>query len=78
MVGGLLAAVGGEIVDSPVEALHKLRDEAVSTRRKLVDQGESIQNVQAEIGAIDCALSDEVRLAEPTPQAPEDPHIATR
>ncbi|WP_457105889.1 hypothetical protein [Methylobacterium sp. P5_C11] len=44
---------------SPVEALRKLRDEMVMDRRKLVDQQESIRNVQAEIEAIDRAIADE-------------------
>lgn len=44
---------------SPVEALRKLREEMVMERRKLVDQQESIQNVQAEIEAIDKAITDE-------------------
>ena len=44
---------------SPVEALRKLREEMVMDRRKLVDQQESIQNVQAEIEAIDRAIADE-------------------
>ncbi|GJE13431.1 MULTISPECIES: hypothetical protein [Methylobacterium] len=44
---------------SPVEALRKLREEMVMERRKLVDQQESIQNVQAEIEAIDKAIADE-------------------
>lgn len=44
---------------SPVEALQKLRDAMVMERRKLVDQRESIQNVQAEIEAIDRAIADE-------------------
>ena len=44
---------------SPVDALQKLRDEMVMNRRKLVDQQESIQNIQAEIEAIDRAMADE-------------------
>jgi hypothetical protein len=44
---------------SPVDALQKLRDEMVMERRKLVDQQESIQNVQSEIEAIDRAIADE-------------------
>jgi predicted nucleic acid-binding Zn-ribbon protein len=40
-------------------ALQKLRDEMVMKRRRLVDQQESIQNVQAEIEAIDRAIADE-------------------
>jgi hypothetical protein len=44
---------------SPVNALQKLRDEMVMKRRRLVDQQESIQNVQAEIEAIDRAIADE-------------------
>ncbi len=44
---------------SPVEALRKLREEMVMDRRKLVDQQESIQNIQAEIEAIDRAIVDE-------------------
>ncbi|WP_456684870.1 hypothetical protein [Bradyrhizobium sp. P5_C11_2] len=44
---------------SPVEALRKLREEMVTDRRKLVDQRESIQNVQAEIEAINRAIADE-------------------
>ncbi|KAA0122273.1 hypothetical protein CIW48_18560 [Methylobacterium sp. P1-11] len=44
---------------SPVEALRKLRNDMVMDRRKLVDQQESIQNVQAEIEAIDRAIADE-------------------
>ncbi|MCJ2051822.1 hypothetical protein [Methylobacterium sp. J-070] len=44
---------------SPVEALRKLRVEMVMDRRRLVDQQESIQNIQAEIEAIDRAIADE-------------------
>lgn len=44
---------------SPVEALRKLREEMVMDRRRLVDEQESIQNVQAEIEAIDRAIADE-------------------
>ena len=44
---------------SPVDALQKLRDEMVMNRRKLVDQQESIQNIHAEIEAIDRAMADE-------------------
>ncbi|MHB2206596.1 hypothetical protein [Methylobacterium sp. CM6257] len=44
---------------SPVKALQELRDEMVMRRRRLVDQQESIQNVQAEIEAIDRAVADE-------------------
>ena len=44
---------------SPVEALRKLRVEMVMDRRRLVDQQESIQNIQAEIEAIDRAIVDE-------------------
>jgi hypothetical protein len=44
---------------SPVEALQKLREEMVMDRRRLVDEQESIQNVQAEIEAIDRAIADE-------------------
>jgi hypothetical protein len=47
---------------SPVEALRKLREEMVMDRRRLVDQQESIQNVQAEIEAIDRAIADEVAM----------------
>jgi hypothetical protein len=48
---------------SPVDALQKLRDEMVMHRRKLVDQQESIQNVQAEIEAIDQAIADEEAIS---------------
>ena len=44
---------------SPVEALRKLRVEMVMDRRRLVDQQESIQTIQAEIEAIDRAIADE-------------------
>ncbi|MCJ2015604.1 hypothetical protein [Methylobacterium sp. J-076] len=44
---------------SPIEALYKMRDEMVMNRRKLVDQLESVQNVQAEIEVIDRAIADE-------------------
>ena len=44
---------------SPIDALQKMRDEMVMNRRKLVDQQDSIQNVQAEIEAIDRAIADE-------------------
>jgi hypothetical protein len=44
---------------SPVKALQELRDGMVMKRRRLVDQQESIQNVQAEIEAIDRAVADE-------------------
>ena len=54
---------------SPLEALRKLREEMVLDRRKLVDQQESIQNVQAEIEAIDRALADEEAM-----QSRVDPH----
>ncbi|MCJ2062932.1 hypothetical protein MKK63_09440 [Methylobacterium sp. J-088] len=47
---------------SPLDALQKFRDEMVMDRRKLVDQQESIQNVQAEIEAIDCAIADEMAI----------------
>lgn len=47
---------------SPVEALRALRNEIVVNRRKLVDQQESIQNIQAEIEAIDRAIADEEAL----------------
>ncbi|MCJ2070014.1 hypothetical protein MKK75_14620 [Methylobacterium sp. J-030] len=47
---------------SPVEALRKLREEMVMDRRRLVDEQESIQNVQAEIEAIDRAIADEEAL----------------
>ena len=47
---------------SPVEALRALRNEMVVNRRKLVDQQESIQNIQAEIEAIDRAIADEEAL----------------
>ncbi|SDO45309.1 hypothetical protein SAMN05216360_12333 [Methylobacterium phyllostachyos] len=49
---------------SPVEALRKLRQEMVMGRRKLVDQQESIQNVQAEIEAIDRAIVDEEAMLD--------------
>lgn len=55
---------------SPVEALRKLREEMVMDRRKLVDQQESIQNVQTEIEAIDRAIADEEAMqshADPNP-----------
>ncbi|MGH1590439.1 hypothetical protein ACRBEV_21510 [Methylobacterium phyllosphaerae] len=51
---------------SPVEALQKLRGEMVMNRRKLVDQQESIQNVQAEIEAIDRAIVDEETVSSRT------------
>jgi hypothetical protein len=47
---------------SPIEALRKLREEMVMDRRRSVDQQESIQNVQAEIEAIDRAILDEVAM----------------
>lgn len=47
---------------SPVEALRKLREEMVMDRRRSVDQQESIQNVQAEIEAIDRAIVDELAM----------------
>jgi hypothetical protein len=55
---------------SPVEALRKLRVDIVMDRRKLVDQHQSIQNVQAEIEAIDRAIADEEAIyssASPKP-----------
>ncbi len=55
---------------SPVEALRKLRVEMVMDRRRLVDQQESIQNIQAEIEAIDRAIADEEAMqigADPRP-----------
>ncbi|MBP1178183.1 hypothetical protein [Methylobacterium sp. PvR107] len=48
---------------SPVDALKTLRDEMVMNRRKLVDQQDSIQNVQAEIEAIDRAIADEEAIS---------------
>jgi hypothetical protein len=51
---------------SPVEALQKLRDEMVMNRRKLVDQQESIQNVQTEIETIDQAIADEEAISSRT------------
>jgi hypothetical protein len=51
---------------SPVEALQKLRDEMVMSRRKLVDQQESIQNLQAEIEIIDQAIADEESISSST------------
>jgi hypothetical protein len=51
---------------NPVDALQKLRDEMVMNRRKLVDQQESIQNVQAEIEAIDRAIADEEAISSST------------
>jgi hypothetical protein len=51
---------------SPIDALQKLRDEMVINRRKLVDQQESIQNVQAEIEAIDRAIADEEAIGSGT------------
>jgi hypothetical protein len=51
---------------SPIDALQKLRDEMVMNRRKLVDQQESIQNVQAEIESIDRAIADEENISSST------------
>lgn len=51
---------------SPIDALQKLRDEMVMNRRKIVDQQESIQNVQAEIEAIDRAIADEQAISSGT------------
>jgi hypothetical protein len=51
---------------SPVDALQKLRDEMVMNRRKLVDQQEGIQNVQAEIESIDRAIADEENISSST------------
>ncbi|WP_175556303.1 hypothetical protein [Methylobacterium sp. yr668] len=51
---------------SPIDALQKLRDQMVMNRRKLVDQEESIQNVQAEIEAIDRAIKDEETISKST------------
>ena len=51
---------------NPVDALQKLRDEMVMNRRKLVDQQESIQNVQAEIEAIDRATADQEVISSST------------
>jgi hypothetical protein len=48
---------------SPVDALQKLRNEMVMNRRKLVDQQDSIQNVQAEIEAMDRAITDEEAIS---------------
>ncbi|GJE15138.1 hypothetical protein FOHLNKBM_6216 [Methylobacterium longum] len=51
---------------SPVEALQKPRDEMVMSRRELVDQQESFQNVQAEIEIIDQAIADEEAIGSST------------
>jgi hypothetical protein len=51
---------------SPVDALQKLRDEMVMSRRKLADQQGSIQNIQAEIEAIDRAIADEEAMSRVT------------
>ena len=51
---------------SPIDALQKLRDQMVMNRRKIVDQEESIQNVQAEIEAIDRAIKDEEIISKST------------
>ncbi|MET3415192.1 MULTISPECIES: hypothetical protein [unclassified Methylobacterium] len=51
---------------SPIDALQKLRDQMVINRRKIVDQEESIQNVQAEIEAIDRAIKDEEIISKST------------
>lgn len=48
---------------SPLDALQKLRDEMVMDRRRLVDQQESIRNVQSEIEAIDRAIADEMAIS---------------
>ncbi|SEP37504.1 hypothetical protein SAMN02799625_05781 [Methylobacterium sp. UNC300MFChir4.1] len=48
---------------SPVDALKELRDQMVMNRRKIVDQQESIKNVQAEIEAIDRAVADEESIS---------------
>ncbi|SFS87182.1 hypothetical protein SAMN04487845_108270 [Methylobacterium sp. yr668] len=57
---------GRSIMLSPIDALQKLRDQMVMNRRKLVDQEESIQNVQAEIEAIDRAIKDEETISKST------------
>jgi hypothetical protein len=49
---------------SPLDALQKLRDEMVMDRRRLVDEQESIQNVQGEIEAIDRAIADEMAISK--------------
>ncbi|MDN3573332.1 hypothetical protein, partial [Methylobacterium longum] len=54
------------IMLSPVEALQKPRDEMVMSRRELVDQQESFQNVQAEIEIIDQAIADEEAIGSST------------
>ncbi|WP_267424323.1 hypothetical protein [Methylobacterium sp. GC_Met_2] len=51
---------------SSVEALRRLREDMVMDRRKLVDQQESIQNVQTEIEAIDRAIADEEAIQRTT------------
>jgi chaperonin cofactor prefoldin len=55
---------------SPVDALQKMRDEMVMNRRKLIDQLEIIQNVQAEIEAIDRAIADEESISRSTGSKP--------
>jgi chaperonin cofactor prefoldin len=55
---------------SPIDALQKMRDEMVMNRRKLIDQLESIQNVQAEIEAIDRAIADEESISRSTGSKP--------
>ena len=55
---------------SPIDALQKMRDEMVMSRRKLIDQLESIQNVQAEIEAIDRAIADEESISRSTGSKP--------